>query len=158
MVDLVPNRDIFENIYPEDSDDDSDACEECDEDDSDNESDLLKSLALEKKENEHCIKQASEERASASAQLAMLENYARTLEKDRPEDLGECVTVYREERKGVFNLHFASEAKLQDLENQRADILKRHAKAFRNTLKEKEKAENEQRKKLEKKTRARQEK
>jgi len=160
MVDLVPNRENFEDIYPEESDEDEDDDNgfDKDESDSENESDLIKGLTLEKKDNDDCTKQASEERASASGRLAMLESYARSIEKDRPDDLEACIRLYREERKKAYDIHFASEARLKDLEKERAKTNKNLAKALRASTKETEKAAKERTKKIEKKRRARQEK
>lgn len=158
MVDLVPNREKYEDVYPEDSEDeDSDEFED-DANDSENENAIIKALKQEKKDNEDATKKASEARASASSRLAMLENYARSLEKDRPNDLENCVSTYSEERKKAFDAHFASDAEIKALEKERIKIAKKHTKALHAISKEKKKATKEKAKKIEKKQRAQREK
>ena len=152
MVDLVPSRENFDDIYPEDSED-SEAMDE-DQEKSESESETINTLAQLKRDNDDRVKQASEERASASGQLAMLEHYARSLEEDRPQDLEACVTRYREERKKVYDVHFASEAKLTDLEREGVKIQKRYTKALQAIAKERERAQEKRNKELKKKYRA----
>ena len=131
MVDLVPNRDNYEDVYPEESDDgDSDSTDDAP-DPSENEPSFSKARAQEKQNNEKLTKQANEEKNSALGQLAMLEKYAKSIENCRPKDLENCITLYREQRERVFHGHFASEAKLKDLQKEHDKIEKKYNKAWK---------------------------
>lgn len=167
MVDLIPNREEYEDVYPEESDEESDEADESDEDrgSSDDESELVKDLDRELEANDDAGKQASEDKASASGKLAMLETYGRSLDKDRPNNLQLCVSAYGEQREKAFAIHFSSEAKIRSLKKERIKIHKKRTKALeairkekekaeKVTKKEKEKAEKEKAKRLEKKLRA----
>lgn len=99
-VDLVPNREIVEDVYQDGSDnEDADTTDE-DEESSEGETAFIRSLAQEIKETDLFTKQASEEKASASARLAMLENYARSLERTDLKTLKAASScIVRSERK-----------------------------------------------------------
>ena len=158
MVELMPNRENFEDVYLSDSDDEDADDSDNDEFESDTESDLTRDLKEESNQNDVALKRAREDKASASSRLAILENYGRSLEKDRPEDLEACVLAYGRERRKTFQDHFNSEANIKALEFERTKIQNRQAKALRTTMKEKEKAAKEKAKKLEKKRHSHQEK
>ena len=156
MVELIPNPETYENVYPEPEDDAEES--EDDQSESDPESDTTKALADEERRNDDSIKEADEEKKAAASRLAMLENYGRSFEKDRPSDLQGCISAYREERKKAFEVHKESEDKIKDLERERVKIHKRKAKSAKAHIKEKEKAFKEKLKKLEKKQKLLQEK
>ena len=158
QIELMPNREFFEDVYPLESDDED--IEESDDEgtDSDAESELIRTLNKESTQNEESLKNAREDKASASSRLAILENYGRSLEKDRPDDLEACVLAYSKERQKTFKDHSASNTRIQALELERTKIQKKQAKALLASKKEKAKAAKEKAKKLEKENRARQEK
>ena len=158
MVELMPNRENFEDVYLSDSDDEDADNSDNDDFESDTESELTKALKEESNQNDDALKKAREDKASASSRLAILENYGRSLEKDRPEDLEACVLAYGKERRKTFQDDFNSEANIKALEFERTKIQKKQAKVLRATMKEKEKAAKEKAKKLEKKRHAHQEK
>lgn len=157
-IESVPNREKYEDVYPEDSEEED--ADECDGDDdgSEAEPETVKTLVREKKENEDATKKASEDKASASSRLAMLENYARSMEKDRPQDLEACILTYSKERQKAYEVHFASDAKIKSLEKERTKISKKITKAMHDTRKEKAKAAKEKARSSEKKRRVKQEK
>lgn len=156
MVELIPNPDIYENVYPESEDDVEES--EDDQSESEPESDATKALADEKRRNDGSVMEANEEKKAAASRLAMLESYGRSFEKDRPNDLKGCISAYREERKKAFEVHKESEDKIKTLEKERFNILKRQVKDSKVTVKEKGKASKEKSKKLEKKQKLLQEK
>ena len=88
----------------------------------------------------------------------MLEKYAKSLEHGRPQDLDSCITLYSEQRKKAYDVHFANEAKLKELEKEREKIQKKHNKAWKPIEKEKMRESRKRQKELERKNRARQEK
>ena len=158
MVELVPNKENYEDVYPSDSDDE-DAGDSSDEQaESDTESDIIKSLKGEVSKISDALKKVREEKASATSRLEMLESYGRSLEKDRPEDLEACMRAYHEERQKTFEDFFASETKFEALTSEHCKLLKKQNKAVNAAAKEKQKAEKAKAKLAEKKRRARQEK
>ena len=156
MVELIPNPENFDDVYPESEDD----AEESEDDQSESESELpaTKALAEEKNRNDDSIMEANEEKKAAASRLAMLESYGRSFEKDRPSDLESCIVAYREERKKAFEVYKESEHRIKKLEKERANILKRQAKDTKANVKEKAKASKEKLKKLEKKQKSLREK
>ena len=157
-VELLLNREIFEDIYPEESDSgDSDAMD-LDGDSSDDESMAIKSLRQEKKRNSDKTKLSNEHKAPASPCLAMLESYARSFETDRPEDLEGCISHYGGERRKEYDNFFVSEVGLKDLEKSRAKIDKRLNRELHAIQEMKDKSAKEQMNMLKKKRRARKDK
>lgn len=155
-VELIPNLDSYEEVYPE-SEDDAEESED-DQSESEPESDVTKALEQEKKRNDDSFLEANEEKTATASRLNMLESYARSFEKDRPSDLKNCISAYREERKKAFESYKETEDKIKILENERVKILKEQVKDSKVTKKEKEKASKEKVKKLEKKQKLLQEK
>ena len=156
MVELIPNPENFDDVYPESEDD----AEESEDDQSESEPELpaTKALAEEKTRNDDSIMEANEEKKAAASRLAMLESYGRSFEKDRPSDLESCIVAYREERKKAFEVYKESEHRIKNLEKERVKILKRLAKDTKANVKEKAKASKEKLKKLEKKQKSLREK
>ena len=149
MVELIPNPENFEDVYPESEND----AEESEDDQSESEPELpaTKALAEEKSRNDDSIMEANEEKKAAASRLAILESYGRSFEKDRPSDLESCIVAYREERKKAFEDYKESEHRIQTLEKERARILRRQAKDTKANVKEKAKASKEKLKKFKKK-------
>ena len=156
MVELVPNPENFDDVYPE-SEDDAEESED-DQSESELESPATKALAEEKNRNDDSIMEANEEKKAATSRLALLEGYGRSFEKDRPSDLESCILAYREERRKAFEVYKESEHRIKDLERERVNILKRQAKDAKANVKEKAKASKEKLKKLEKKQKSLREK
>ena len=156
MVELIPNPENFDDVYPESEDD----AEESEDDQSESEPELpaTKALAEEKTRNDDSIMEANEEKKAAASRLAMLESYGRSFEKDRPSDLESCIVAYREERKKAFEVYKESEHRIKNLEKERVRILKRQARDTKANVKEKTKASKEKLKKLEKKQKSLREK
>ena len=154
MVELIPNPDSYEDIYPESEDDveSEDAQSE-----SDFESDATKALAKEKKRNDDLLMEADEEKKATASRLAMLERFGQSFENDRPSDLKGCISAYSDERKKAFKTHKDNEDRIENLKKERVQILKRQAKDSKLSMKAKEKASKEKLKKLEKKKKLHQE-
>lgn len=149
MVELIPNPENFDDVYPE-SEDDTEESED-DQSESEPETPATKALAEEKSRNDDLIMEANEEKKAAASRLAMLESYGRSFEKDRPSDLESCIVAYREERKKAFEVYRESEHRIKNLEKERVRITKRQAKDTKANVKEKAKASKEKLKKFEKK-------
>ena len=156
MVELIPNPERFDDVYPE-SEDDADESED-DQSESEPELPATKALAEERSRNDDSIMEANEEKKAAASRLAMLESYGRSFENDRPSDLESCIVAYREERKKAFEVYKESEHRIKTLEKERVLILKRQAKNAKANVKEKAKASKEKSKQLEKKQKSLREK
>ena len=156
MVELIPNPDNYEDIYPE-SEDDAEESEDL-QSESDSESDATKALAEEKKRNDDLMMEADDEKKAAASRLAMLESYGRSFEQNRPSDLKGCISAYSDERKKAFETYKNNEDRIENLKKERVQILKRQARDSKLSMKEKEKASKERLKKLEKKQKLDQEK
>ena len=155
MVELIPNPDSYQDLYPE-SDDEGEISD--DQSESEPESDAIKVLAEKKKQNDDSIVEANEEKKAAASCLAILESYGRSVERNRPSDLKSCIKAYSEERKKAFEAHTWSEEKIKALEKERVRILKNQVKESKVAMAEKKKAAKEKSKRLEKKQKMRQEK
>lgn len=156
MVELIPNPDSYQDVYPESDEEDEDSDDNQSE--SEPESDATKALAEEKKQNDDSIMEANEEKEAAASCLSMLEKFGLSFERNRPSDLKDCMTGYREERKKAFEIHKWSEEEIKALEKERAKILKNQVKESKVAMKEKKKAAKENLKRLEKTQKVRQEK
>ena len=145
VVELVPNREKYEDIYPEDPEDE-DSPQLAEEPESSDESEAIKALDQEKQFNADSKKRAHERKASAAARLTMLEKYGGSVENDRPQDFEARMKLYCEQRREAFDDHFSSEAKLQDLQKECDLIEKRYKKARLALDRKKENEVKEQRK------------
>jgi Domain of unknown function (DUF4139)/N-terminal domain of unknown function (DUF4140) len=114
-VQLVPNKEIFEEIYPSDDEDEDEDDEDDEDDESDKEEDAIKSITEAIKQLGTDLKREEEKVASASSRLSMLEHYANSLQESRPDDLEDCIRGYRDERAKVFDDHLAAQTKCEEL-------------------------------------------
>ncbi|KAL2040925.1 hypothetical protein N7G274_006383 [Stereocaulon virgatum] len=98
QIEHMPNRELFEDVCPLESDDED--IEQPDDEGtvSDAESELIRTLNKKSAQNEESLEIAREGKTSASSRLAILENSSRNLEKDRPVELEVCVLAYSKER------------------------------------------------------------
>ncbi|KAK4121659.1 hypothetical protein N657DRAFT_577704 [Parathielavia appendiculata] len=103
-VELLPNRDIFQEIYP-----DSDSESEKEESEDDEDDDIV-NAALEKLRDQLVAlddeqKRAKETVASAESRLKILDAYGRSLDSKNGVDIEKSVETYRKEREKVFQDH-----------------------------------------------------
>lgn len=155
-VDLVTNRDIFEDVYPSDTEESDES--ENDASGSETEPEAVKTLDRDIKELEAELKEAREEKNSASSRLIILENYGRSVTSSRPDNLENCVSAYITERKKAFGDHSSGEIKIAKLEKKIAEMTKQKNKTGKAVTKEKVKAIKARLKQQEKKQRAAKEK
>ncbi|GKT58355.1 mucoidy inhibitor-like protein [Colletotrichum tofieldiae] len=107
-VELLPNRDMFQDIYPE-SDDDDDV-PDTDSDHGDDEGGPVDSPALTTlrsqlrhlRDEERCAKEAVE---SAASRLTILDAYGKSLDRKKGIDIAESIETYRAERERIFQDH-----------------------------------------------------
>ncbi|KAK4112636.1 hypothetical protein N656DRAFT_789322 [Canariomyces notabilis] len=139
-VELLPNRDIFEEIYPDsDSDSDKDESEE-DDDDEDRVNSALedvrdKLVALTDEQ-----KKAKEVIASAETRLKLLDAYGKSLDKKRGVDIEGCLEIYRTEREKVFLDHMHGTARDRELAKEISKLQREERRLEKLEAKEEEKA------------------
>lgn len=114
-VELLPNRDIFQEIYP-DSDSESDKDESDDED----EDEEKVNNALEEVREKLVVlgdeqKRAKEVIASAESRLKILDGFGKSLDKRPSVDIEASVETYRTEREKVFKDHMEGTARDREL-------------------------------------------
>ncbi|WYZ46131.1 hypothetical protein EsH8_IX_000356 [Colletotrichum jinshuiense] len=118
-VELLPNRDIFQDIYPE-SDNDDDDVPDTDSDHEDNEGGPVESPELAElrsrlrqlRDEERGAKEAVD---SASSRLTILDAYGNSLHsKEGIVDIAESIKTYRAERERIFQDRVAGISRGQD--------------------------------------------
>ena len=154
-VELIPNMERFEDIYPSDSDDDDN--ENSDDDPSDPENDRIKALAEKAKELDENLAKAREEQHAGVAQMLIVQNYADSMARVRPDDLGKFMSSHRLERKKAYDIVFESDNRIKALERQQHRNQRELAKLKKALKKAGLKALKERAKELKKKQRAREE-
>lgn len=155
-VDLILNKEKYEDIYPKEEEDSSD--NEDEEADSEPENEVIKRYKEESEKLDDLVKEASDEQLSANSRLNILEQYGTTVAKSSPEDLSRGIEQYKAERKSIFEDHTASVAKLKKLQCDRALLDKETRKAREAARREKVKADKVKSKKAAEKLLALQEK
>ncbi|ORY59550.1 uncharacterized protein BCR38DRAFT_444864 [Pseudomassariella vexata] len=144
-VQLLPNRDIFQDIYPDSDDEESDSDSGSDEDYGDHEdSGELKALR-----EQICLlrdeeKSAKEIVASAETRLKILDDYSRMLTTYRKDQaapsIEEGVETYRTERVKVFRDHMNGMIKSREISKKMDGLTKEENRLIKQADKEKAKA------------------
>ena len=151
-VDLLPNRDVYEDVYPSDSEED----ESMDEDDeSDVEPEAMKTINAKIKTLQAALVSEDEKINSADERLQICDRFGKSIADDRPPpaDLEKILIAYNDERKKIFDDHVTSSAAAEDLRAQISRAEKEKTKAAKAIVKAKEKQEKEKSKLREKKLR-----
>ncbi|KAK2037150.1 hypothetical protein LZ31DRAFT_589090 [Colletotrichum somersetense] len=113
-VELLPNRDIFEDIYPDSDDDMPDAESEAEESVDDmSESPELRSLRSRIRELRDEERSAKEIVDSAASRLKILDAYGKSLDRKKSIGIAESIETYRAERERIFGDHTAGLARGQ---------------------------------------------
>lgn len=154
-VELVPNRERYEEIYPSESDS-SDADEDSQGSDTENES--SREITDQADKIRESIKEAAEDRDSAADQLGMLSGYGNGVAKTHADQLHDHMNAYREARKIAFDIKTASEKKVEGLENDLARLLKENRTVLKAAERKKKAVHKAKAKILDKKYNDRQEK
>jgi hypothetical protein len=150
-VQLIANREAYEEIYPDEDEIDEESEDE--DADSDREDDAIKAVTAEiKRLNEELINW-HEKTDSASARLEMLQKYSTTIASKRPDDLEKCLKDYSDERSKAFDDQRAAIAKGDELAKEIEKLNKKKAQLGKAALKAKLKLQAEQRKKAARKQR-----
>ncbi|KAF6843007.1 mucoidy inhibitor-like protein [Colletotrichum musicola] len=137
-IELLPNRDIFQDIYPDEDDDDEDPMDvDSDNDDTDladsPELEAARTLLSELRDEERRAKEIVE---SAASRLKILDAYGKSLDRKKNLDITEGVDKYRAEREKVFSDHMAGIVRGRENSKHLAAAIKEEARLAK--LKERE--------------------
>jgi hypothetical protein len=138
-VELLPNRDIFEDIYP-DSDSDKEDSDQDDDDAEEKANAALEEVKDKIQELKDDQNRASEGVASAASRLKFLDAYGNSLDKKRGVDIEVSVETYRKEREKVFADHMSGSVRVRDLARKILDLGKEQVRLEKLAFKEERKA------------------
>jgi hypothetical protein len=151
-VQLVPNRDIYEEVYPDESE-----APESESDveyrDSDDDEDVVKAITDELKGLELQATEAAERQKSANERLATWDRYAKSANTEHlsPDDISKLLAKYEEDRKKIYETHSTATQELKELQKQIRRKEDERFKAARGALKQQEKLEKQKAKERRKK-------
>ncbi|KAF9880104.1 hypothetical protein CkaCkLH20_02058 [Colletotrichum karsti] len=114
-IELLPNRDIFEEVYPDDESDVDNESDFYDDDDEIPDSPELESARARFLELEDEQRQANEIVDSAATRLGFLDAYGKSLEKKPSVDLVDTMSAYRTEREKVFQDRIAGTKRSREI-------------------------------------------
>jgi hypothetical protein len=142
-VELLPNRDIFQEIYPDsDSDSDKEESEE-DADDHDTRNAALEEVREELVGLDDQRKRAKEALASAESRLKFLDAHGSSIDAKSNVDIVAGMETYRTEREKVFQDHMAGIARDRDVAKAIAKVRLEEARLLKLQAKEEKKAAKE---------------
>ncbi|CAK7200078.1 hypothetical protein SEUCBS139899_002766 [Sporothrix eucalyptigena] len=146
-IELLPNREIFQDIYPDtdeedksDTDDDDDKDDDS-ADDADKESPELKAVRRKIQALRDDVERASEVVSSAESRLKILDAYGKMLDRKRGIDIDAGVEVYRTERAKVFQDHMEGTVRMRELTEAMTELSKEESKLLRAQIKAADKAQ-----------------
>lgn len=149
-VDLLPNREAYEDIYPSSSDDDSDSDEE-----SDVEIDDIKAINEKLKKLNLRVKEEQENINSAASRLQFCDAYGNSIQKNPPasKELNSFIQSYQVEREKIYGDHEKATVEMEKVMDEIAKTEKEKLKIAKAYVKENEKAKKEKAKAKAKKLR-----
>lgn len=121
-IELIPNIENFDDVYPPDSEDDD--VDHSDEDEVDPENDRFKALMKKSRDIDEHLAKANKEMHVGATQMSMLTSFAESMKERRPDDLSAFMSVHRSERKKAYELVFESDQRVKALERQRRSNLR----------------------------------
>ncbi|TVY92839.1 Protein F37C4.5 [Lachnellula willkommii] len=151
-VDLLPNREVYEDIYPSDSEEED---EDDDEDESEVENDAMKAVADKIKRLNTDLLHEQETINSAASRLSFCDNFGRSVTTDRPppNDLEKLLKAYNEERVKIYKDHESSTSACESIREELDKTEKEKTKLAKDLVKANEKKEKEEAKRREKNVR-----
>ncbi|KAH6713998.1 hypothetical protein BKA61DRAFT_575978 [Leptodontidium sp. MPI-SDFR-AT-0119] len=114
-VDLLPNREVYEDVYPSDSEDEDDSEEE----DLDAKVEEIKSINDRIKKLNVRLLDEQEKINSAANRLKICNNFGKSVEKKRPAlvDLNKLIAAYDAERKKIYRDYEVATSVVAELKN-----------------------------------------
>lgn len=131
-VDLLPNRDVYEDVYPSDSEEEDDY-----ESESEPEHESMMAINKKAKQLNTALLAEQEKINNAANRLQICDNFGMSLAKGSPapEKLPDVLKTYNEERKAIFSDHEASTAAADKIEEEIAKIEKEKTKLAKKLVK-----------------------
>ncbi|KAF2097558.1 hypothetical protein NA57DRAFT_41280 [Rhizodiscina lignyota] len=154
-VELVPNREIFQDVYPDADEPESEEEEPWEEEDSEE----VKALNDELERLQREVKEATEIQNAAARRLETLDSYSQTMKADKntAEDVSKTLAMYETERARIFKSHQDAAEKLRVSNSQISKKEKERLKAKIPQLKRFEQEMKARAKRAEKKQRQKEE-
>lgn len=117
-VDLIPNRDIFEETYPED--DETSASSSDDEEDDTHGAEAARTITEELGTLDMKLQKAIEARDAATSRLQILTSYTNstTATSTKADDVRKMLAMYRDERSTIYEQLIQSRGGIDDLQKQ----------------------------------------
>ena len=152
-VDLLPNREVYEDIYPSDSEEDDD--DDDDEDESEAEEAAMKTIVDRIKDLNIRLLKEQEKINSAAHRLQICDNFGKSLTASRPPapDLEGILKAYYDERSRIYSDHEAAAKVSEGIHEEIRKVEKEKTKLAKSFVKANEKKEKEKTKQKEKKLR-----
>lgn len=143
-VELIPNPDNYDELYPEESEDEASESDEESEPETDKERHEAASVKIEKLQRE--LRLSSDAMAASRSRLLLLESLMGKIEKPDAELIASSVEQYRVERKKIYEEQAEIEIATTKLMQEMEAIKVQEEKLGRPALKAKEKARKEKEK------------
>ncbi|KAF7917518.1 uncharacterized protein EAE97_012046 [Botrytis byssoidea] len=137
-VDLLPNRDVYEEVYSSDSEFE----EETDDDSSDSEDESMKLVDTKIKQVNRLLAQETEKINSVASRLKICEDYGATVRDNppSPEQFEKLIKAYRDEREKIYVEHVAATAALEVTQDEIVRLMKEKSKLTKARTKAQRKA------------------
>ncbi len=151
-VDLLPNRELFEDIYPSDSDDDDDEDEE---DEEEKEVEAMKTINDKIKLLNVQLLNKQEAINSAAKRLLICDNFGKSVADNRPpiNEMETLVKAYQVEREKIYTEHESATAAIDAIREEIAKAEKEKVKLAKALVKASEKQEKAKAKQKQKRLR-----
>ncbi|TVY44954.1 Protein F37C4.5, partial [Lachnellula occidentalis] len=148
-VDLLPNREVYEDIYPSDSEEEDD---EDDEDEAELENVAMKAVTDKIKRLNSDLLKEQENINSAASRLSICNDFGKSVSTDRPppNDLEKLLKAYNEERVKIYKDHESSTNICESIREHIRKTEKEKTKLAKDLVKANEKKEKEEAKRKEK--------
>ncbi|KFY76269.1 hypothetical protein V498_09680 [Pseudogymnoascus sp. VKM F-4517 (FW-2822)] len=157
-IELVPNPEVYADIYPDEDESDEDASEESDAE-TETVTGRLKEIADETAKLRSEVYQQQEIQNNVSKRLSMVDLYLTTQGSNRnPINLSEVIDGYRDERAKIFAEKTSAYERIQEINAKVAELTKEERRLTRESRKAKAKAEKEKAKARQREERKKREK
>ena len=148
-LDLVTNRELYEDVYPSESDDSS--VDNDDSAESEVENETFTEFIREKDRLQDQIVRTQDEYKSAVSCLNMLDSYGKSFSESHPDNLGASIAAYQEERRKAFEISFSTDQKTKVL-RKKLENLRKRIKLLSKTSKRENKSRSNEARAIEKET------
>ncbi len=134
-IELLPNREIFEDIYPESEDEDKSDTDDDSTDEDEDDSSEFKEVRRKIQALHDDRNRAVEVVSSAENRLQFLDAYGKMLDRKRSLDIDVGIENYRAERAKVFQDHMDSTVRIRELDESITELNKEASRLARQQFK-----------------------